>query len=231
MIRFNAVSKIYADAGAAPVAALAGCDLSVARGEFVMVVGPSGSGKSTLLVTAGGMLAPTEGTVRFGDAEVYALSQSERAALRRTRLGFVFQTFNLIPYLSCDENVALPALLAGRPRKAAFERAGALLEQLSLGGRRTHRPSELSVGERQRTAICRSLINEPEVVFADEPTGNLDSRMTGEVMDILCRLNAGGQTILMATHDPRLAGRGTRILSLENGRIVEDRKVREAAAR
>ncbi|MDA8132852.1 MAG: ABC transporter ATP-binding protein, partial [Elusimicrobia bacterium] len=187
--------------------------------------------KSTLLVTAGGMLAPTEGTVRFGDAEVYALSQSERAALRRTRLGFVFQTFNLIPYLSCDENVALPALLAGRPRKAAFERAGALLEQLSLGGRRTHRPSELSVGERQRTAICRSLINEPEVVFADEPTGNLDSRMTGEVMDILCRLNAGGQTILMATHDPRLAGRGTRILSLENGRIVEDRKVREAAAR
>lgn len=231
MIEFHSVTKTYPGIDGDPVDALRDVDLSVRPGEFVVVVGPSGSGKSTLLAAAGGMLQPTEGRVLFDGTEVYGLSSSERAALRRRRVGFIFQTFNLIPYLNCLENTALPAFLEGKPQRTCLERARELLEGLGLGHRLNHKPAELSVGERQRAAICRSLINKPDVILADEPTGNLDTRMTDEVADILRRLNADGQTIIMATHDLRLSRKGTRVITIEEGRVRGDRKISGARAR
>lgn len=230
MIEFQSLSKRYPGPDGESVFALQDVDWRVKSGEFVMVVGPSGSGKSTLLVTAGGMLAPTEGKILFEGRDVYALSPGKRAALRRKRVGFVFQTFNLIPYLNCLENVALPALIDGKPGRASFDRAKSLLDDLGMGRRLLHKPSELSVGERQRTAICRSLINRPDVILADEPTGNLDSGNTDDVLEIFGRLNSEGQTIVMATHDLRLAEKGTRIVSLLDGRIEHEKNVLGRAA-
>ncbi len=224
MIQVDHASKLFPSKNGTPVTALRDISLDISPGEFVMIVGPSGSGKSTLLFTVGGMQHPTEGSVLFADADIYRLSSTKRAALRRTRIGFVFQTFNLVPYLSCLDNVVVPAVLAGKPRGASLRRAATLLERIGLSNRIKHRPSELSVGERQRVALCRSLINDPDVILADEPTGNLDETMTGEVMDILRSLNAGGQTILMATHDPRLAEQGTRLVALRDACIVQDER-------
>lgn len=223
MILVNNASKVFPAKNGHSVAALDRVTLEIGSGEFVMVVGPSGSGKSTLLFTVGGMQHPTEGSVCFGDAELYHLSPSERAALRRKRIGFVFQTFNLIPYLNSVDNVAVPAVLAGLSRRIAIRRARDLLERLGLGDRLKHRPAELSVGERQRVALCRSIVNEPELILADEPTGNLDDALADEVISILADLNSRGQTILMATHNMRLAEHGTRVVSLRAGRVEEDR--------
>ncbi len=222
MIRVDHASKQFPGKSGAPVTALHDISLDINPGEFVMIVGPSGSGKSTLLFTVGGMQHPTEGKILFADTDLYSLSATKRAALRRTRIGFVFQTFNLVPYLSCLDNVIVPAVLAGKPRGTSLRSARELLERIGLSDRLKHRPSELSVGERQRVALCRSLINEPDVILADEPTGNLDEAMTGEVMDILRSLNEGGQTILMATHDPRLAEQGTRLVALRDASVVRD---------
>ena len=210
------------------MAALDKIELAVRPGEFVAVTGPSGSGKSTMLFAIGGMLEPTEGAVELAGTDIYSLSHSERAALRRTRIGFVFQTFNLIPYLTCLENVCLPALLAGGAEADCAERARKLLDGLGLGHRLSHRPAELSVGERQRAALCRSMINNPEVILADEPTGNLDPGITEEVMRIFLSLNSNGQTIVMATHNPRLAGRCSRVVSLDKGRLVDAGQPAEA---
>jgi len=222
MIQVDHASKMFPGKNGSPVTALRDISLNIESGEFVMIVGPSGSGKSTLLFTIGGMQHPTEGKIRFAGADVYSLNAGKRAALRRTRIGFVFQTFNLVPYLSCVDNVVVPAVLAGKPRGASLRRAASLLEQLGLADRLKHRPSELSVGERQRVALCRSLINKPDVILADEPTGNLDEAMTGEVMDIFRSLHDDGQTILMATHDPRLAEQGTRMVALRDASVVLD---------
>lgn len=230
MIQLRSATKGFPGKNNQPVVALRKVDMDVRPGEFVMVVGPSGSGKSTLLFTVGGMQQPTEGDVILNDRDIYSLSPAQRARLRRTRMGFIFQTFNLMPYLSCLENVVLPAVLAGKPRNFSITRSRQLLERLGLGKRLSHRPSELSVGERQRVAICRSLVNEPEVILADEPTGNLDSAMTGEVMQILRDLNSGGQTIMMATHDPNLAEQGTRVIALREGAVVDDRPSRSGEA-
>jgi putative ABC transport system ATP-binding protein len=223
MLKLNSVTRKFPARNGQPVVALRNVDMEVQPGEFVMVVGPSGSGKSTLLFTLGGMQEPSEGNVILDNTDLYRLSPTARAALRRRRVGFIFQTFNLIPYLSCLENVALPAILEGKSTASSKNHARELLERLELGRRLGHRPAELSVGERQRVALCRSLINEPEVILADEPTGNLDRGLTDEVIGILCDLNSSGQTIIMVTHDLTLAEKGTRVIGLREGSVVEDR--------
>lgn len=229
MIQVDHASKLFPGKNGAPVTALKDISLDVDPGEFVMIVGPSGSGKSTLLFTIGGMQHPTEGRVLFMDCDIYSLGATKRAALRRTRIGFVFQTFNLVPYLSCLDNVVVPAVLAGKSRSTSLRSAKNLLERLGLADRLKHRPSELSVGERQRVALCRSLINEPDIILADEPTGNLDETMTDEVMDIFRSLNAGGQTIMMATHNLPLAKQGSRLVALQDASVVQDEQcAREA---
>jgi putative ABC transport system ATP-binding protein len=224
MIRVQRVSKTFPGHNGHPIQALREIEVDIKQGEFVVVNGASGSGKSTLLFTIGALQQPTSGRVTMADADIYTLTTAERAALRRSQIGFVFQTFNLIPYLNCIENVVFPALLDGRTRQDSLIRAQALLESLGLGARLRHRPGELSVGERQRVAICRSLINEPKVILADEPTGNLDAKRTDEVMAIFHGLHAKGLTVVMATHDAQLTQAGTQVLVLEAGAIQENRK-------
>jgi putative ABC transport system ATP-binding protein len=223
MIRIENVSKSYpAPGGGEEVRALSDLSLHIAAGEFVAVVGPSGSGKSTLLHAIGGLSAPTGGQVSLGDARVYDLGVEERTALRLKQVGYVFQTFNLVPYLTCLENVVLPAYLAGKSRADAGAHALRALERLGISARRAHRPGELSVGERQRVGIARAIVNGPKVLLADEPTGNLDPVSADQVMSIFRELNGEGQTVVVVTHDPRLAAQAPRTVRLEAGRLVED---------
>jgi putative ABC transport system ATP-binding protein len=217
MIRVENLTKSFAAPGGGEVHALAGVTLRIDRGDFVAIVGPSGSGKSTLLFAMGGLATPTAGHVFLGETRVYDLDREARAALRRTEIGFVFQTFNLVPYLTCLENVALPALLAGRHRAEAFEAATRVLERLGMSARRSHRAAQLSVGERQRVGIGRALVNGPRVLLADEPTGNLDPATADQAMGLLRELNREGQTIVMVTHDLRLADQAGRIVRLRSG--------------
>jgi putative ABC transport system ATP-binding protein len=220
MIRIENVSKSYpAPGGGEEVHALRGLSLRFAAGELVAVVGPSGSGKSTLLHAIGGMSAPTSGRVLLGETDVYDLDVRARTALRLREVGYVFQTFNLVPYLTCLENVVLPAHLAGTPRRDARARALAMLDRLGIAARRAHKPGELSVGERQRVGIARAIVNGPKVLLADEPTGNLDPASADEVMAILRELSAGGQTVVLVTHDPRLAALAPRTVRLVAGRL------------
>ncbi len=228
MIRLELLTKTFTSRDGRDVLALDGVRLRIAAGEFVAVVGPSGSGKSSLLFAMGGLARPTSGEVILREARLYDLGSGARAALRLRDIGFVFQTFNLVPYLTCAENVALPALLAGRGRAEAFEAATAMLERLGLSTRLGHRPAELSVGERQRVGIGRALVNGPAVLLADEPTGNLDFATAEQVMALFQELNGDGQTIVMVTHDPRLAEMAGRVIRLRAGTVEEDRP---AAAR
>ena len=182
------------------------------------IVGPSGSGKSTLLFAMAGRARDPDRRSRLPRRDARLRFDREgRAALRRTEIGFVFQTFNLVPYLTCLENVALPALLAARPRPEAFEAATRVLERLGMSARRNHRPAQLSVGERQRVGIGRALVNGPRVLLADEPTGNLNPATADQAMGLLRELNAEGQTIVMVTHDLRLADQAGRIVRLRSG--------------
>jgi putative ABC transport system ATP-binding protein len=231
MIRVENVTKSFAAPGGGEIRALDRVHLRVDPGEFVAVVGPSGSGKSSLLFALGGLAAPESGHVYLGETRVYDLDATARAALRRTEIGFVFQTFNLVPYLTCLENVMLPALLAGRSRADAAAAADALLERLGMTARRLHRPAQLSVGERQRVGVGRALVNGPKALLADEPTGNLDPGTADQVMDLFHELSRSGQTIVMVTHDPRLADQAPRLVRLRNGAVEEDRPalVRRAA--
>jgi putative ABC transport system ATP-binding protein len=228
MLRVESVSKGFTARKSAEVRALDGVDLAVDPGELVAVVGPSGSGKSTLLFTAAGLSRPDAGRVTVGGADLYAIPASKRSALRRTEIGLVFQTFNLVPYLTCEENVALPAMLAGRTRRDALAASRALLERLGLAARARHRPAELSVGERQRVAIGRSVINSPKLILADEPTGNLDPVTSAGVVDLLLELAADGRAVVMVTHDPVIAQLANRVVELTAGRVTDIRERRRA---
>ncbi|TVQ22787.1 MAG: ABC transporter ATP-binding protein [Spirochaetaceae bacterium] len=205
------------------VSVLQGVDLTVERGEFVSVMGQSGSGKSTLLYLIGGLDKPDSGDIYIADRNLATLSDEEMSAIRRTRLGFVFQFFNLVPNLTVEENVLLPILLDGGNLSAARGRLTEILETVELTHRRRHRPSELSGGQQQRVAIARALINRPELLLADEPTGNLDSVTSTEVMDLLGKINRETHTsIIMVTHSHECADYGSRRIVVRDGSIVDE---------
>jgi len=205
------------------VAALRGIDLTLADGEYVAVMGPSGSGKSTLLNILGLLDRPDAGTYALGGIETTTLSEERRAALRRDRIGFIFQSFHLIPRLTAAENVELPLTLAGVTPRERRERVAQTLDALGLTPRAHHRPDQLSGGQRQRVAIARATIMAPGLILADEPTGNLDRASGEEVIRALEGLNARGLTLILVTHDPQLGGRARRRIRMDDGAIAEDR--------
>ena len=211
--------------GESIVEALRGVDLEVGAGEVVAVAGPSGSGKSTLLHLLGTLDEPDAGSLEVAGTAVAAMDERARTLFRRLRLGFVFQTFNLLPVLSAEENVELPLWLAGVGGRERRARARAALAEVGLGGRVGHRPDQLSGGERQRVAIARALVHRPLAVLADEPTGNLDSETAVAVMDLLTALNrSGGTAFVVCTHDPALIARAPRRVFLRDGRVVADER-------
>ena len=221
MLKLQSVSKNYSHRGKS-VKALDNVTLEVPRGEFVSVVGPSGSGKSTLLLTLGGMLSPASGRVLVDGQSLYELTSDKRAALRRKTIGFLFQTFNLVPYLTAMENVQVPLFLAGASPSEQNQKAASLLERVGLTDRLDHKPSELSVGQQQRVALARMLANDPAAILADEPTGNLDPDTSETILAFLEELNREGRTIVMVTHDYRAARRAKRILKLVDGSVSPD---------
>jgi putative ABC transport system ATP-binding protein len=204
------------------VHALDEVNLSIEEGDLTAVTGPSGSGKSTLLYTIGGLLTPTRGRVLANGSEVYSLTPRERARFRRENIGFIFQTFELLPYLTALENVILPLLLARVNPENHEDLAMESLEKVGLGNRARHKPGELSGGEQQRVSIARGIVNEPSILLADEPTGNLDRKTGDEITQILHDLNGGGQTIVFVTHDQRKAEEADRVFSMLDGRIVKN---------
>ncbi|MFI6696911.1 ABC transporter ATP-binding protein [Streptomyces sp. NPDC050433] len=215
-VRLRSVTRSYGK-GAAAVTALDRVTLDIPKGTFTAVMGPSGSGKSTLLQCTAGLDRPTSGTVTLGDRELTALSENKLTLLRRERIGFVFQAFNLLPSLTAEQNVALPLRLAGRrPKRGAVLD---VLERVGLRERAGHRPSELSGGQQQRVALARALVTRPDVLFGDEPTGALDSRTGREVLTLLRDMVDGGQTVIMVTHDPMAASHADRVLFLADGRV------------
>jgi len=221
MLRMEAVTKIY-DGRGRTVAGLRSVTLDISKDDFLCVVGPSGCGKSTLLLILGGMLSPTEGRVLLDGQSLYALSPDKRANLRREKIGFLFQTFNLVPYLSALENVQIPLVLAGLNGPCQKERAAALLQQVGLADRLHHKPSELSVGQQQRVALARMLANNPEIILADEPTGNLDPDTGEQIVALLEEINKEGRTVVMVTHDPRFAVRAKKTVRLRTGSVVPE---------
>jgi len=208
--------------GTVVIEALRGIDLEVARGEFVVVAGPSGSGKTSLLNLLGCLDEPDEGQVVFAGADLASLSSADKTALRRRQLGFVFQSFNLLPVLSAFENVEYPLWIDGIPRAERKRRAEEALAAVGLGDRMRHRPDQLSGGERQRVSLARALVHEPLAILADEPTANLDSRTAAAIVDLLARLTAArGPTFLFATHDPAIVARAPRTIRLKDGMVGE----------
>ena len=221
MLRMEEVSKRYRHRGRT-VHALDGATFDIAEGEFVSVVGPSGSGKSTLLLMLGGMLSPSAGRVLLEGQSIYDLGSDRRARLRKEHIGFVFQTFNLVPYLTALQNVQVPLYLAGMDDVTQQQRATALLERVGLADRMDHKPTELSVGQQQRVALARMLANDPAVILADEPTGNLDPETSRQVIAFFEEFNREGRTIVMVTHDPQAARRAKRTLKLESGTVFSE---------
>ena len=207
--------------GAAAVDALAGVSADFERGRYSAIMGPSGSGKSTLMHILAGLDRPTEGSVRIDDVDITALDDADLTRLRRDKLGFIFQFFNLIPVLTAQENIVLPLSIAGRSADPAY--LDQLVETMGLQDRLTHRPAELSGGQQQRVAVARALVSRPAVVFADEPTGNLDSKASEEILRMLRRsVDELGQTVVMVTHDPEAASYADRLLVLRDGLVVHD---------
>jgi putative ABC transport system ATP-binding protein len=221
MIEIINAGKTYRQ-GTREVHALRDVSLSIKKGEFLSIMGPSGSGKSTLLNLIGGLDQPTSGEIFIDDKPLHGISDDELTLIRRRRIGFIFQFFNLLPILTAAENVGLPLLLEGIPFSRINPKAISLLEQVGLGKRTEHRPEQLSGGEMQRVAIARALITDPAVLLADEPTGNLDSHTSEEIFMLLANLNEKGQTIVMVTHDPKAAAYGTRVITLKDGSLSED---------
>lgn len=210
--------------GDSEVTALDGISLDITAGEYVAIMGPSGSGKSTLMNVLGCLDKPDAGIYRLADADVAGLDDDALSAVRNRDIGFVFQGFHLQARRSAEENVALPLRYANIDKNEAQKRAREMLERVGLGHRLHHRPNELSGGQRQRVAIARALINQPKVIFADEPTGNLDSRTSEEIMNLFDELNGQGQTLVLVTHEDDIARRAARIIRMRDGRIQEDRR-------
>ena len=220
-IRLHGIRKLYR-IGGETLAALDGIDLEIGRGEFAALMGPSGSGKSTLMNILGCLDRPSEGSYKLDGAEVAGLSDDALAATRNKKIGFVFQNFNLLPRISALDNVALPLVYAGVGRRERTERAQEMLAAVGLSDRGAHLPNELSGGQRQRVAIARALVNDPHIIMADEPTGNLDTKSTKEIMDIFVRMHEKGHTIILVTHEPEIALRASRQLLVRDGRITRD---------
>ncbi|PIV20910.1 MAG: ABC transporter ATP-binding protein [Deltaproteobacteria bacterium CG03_land_8_20_14_0_80_45_14] len=218
LIEIKTLNKAY-ESGDECVQALVDVDLNIERGEFISVMGPSGSGKSTLLTILGGLNHPTKGDVVIDDIPVYKLSLEKLADFRREYLGFIFQSFQLIPYLTVIENVMLPLSITEKSNKEQMKMAEGILERIGLKGKGKRLPDQLSGGEQERVAIARALVNSPPILMADEPTGNLDSKTGKEIMDLFKSLNEEGQTIIMVTHNPENMAFSTRTLFLKDGRV------------
>lgn len=221
MILLKNVTRTYTH-GTREIRALRAVSLRISAGEFLSVMGPSGSGKSTLLNLIGGLDQPTSGEIFIDDRPLHGISDDELTLIRRRRVGFIFQFFNLLPVLTAAENVALPLLLEGLAFSAVRPKAEALLAKVGLAERVEHRPEQLSGGEMQRVAIARALVASPAVLLADEPTGNLDSRTSQEIFGLLKGLHDEGQTIIMVTHDQKAASYGTRVITLQDGCVAAD---------
>ena len=229
LIDIRNITKVY-EMGEEKVHALSGVTLGVERGEYVGIMGPSGSGKSTLMNLIGCLDTPTAGSYVLNGREVARMTDDELAAIRNQEIGFVFQTFNLLPRTTALHQVELPLVYSGLPRKDRRERAIKALEAVNLTDRMTHHPSELSGGQRQRVAVARALINDPSILLADEPTGNLDSATGAEIMALFDELNAKGNTIVLVTHEEDIAAHARRIVRLLDGRIRDDGPNDRAAA-
>ena len=221
VIELSGIKKIY-QVGGQEVAALAGINLNIAKGEFAALMGPSGSGKSTLMNILGCLDRPTVGSYKLDGQEVATLSDDELAVTRNRRIGFVFQNFNLLSRISAADNVALPLVYAGVGRKEREVKAKKILDAVGLGDRAEHQPNELSGGQRQRVAIARALVNDPHIIMADEPTGNLDTKSTKEIMEIFEGLHQEGRTIILVTHEPDIAACASRQLLVRDGLITRD---------
>lgn len=223
MIVLKAVKKIY-NLGAEDVHALDGVDLTIERNEYISIMGPSGSGKSTLMNVIGCLDTPTEGKYNFEGEPVHEMDDNQLASIRNRKIGFVFQTFNLLAKLTALRNVELPLIYANVPREDRIAQAKSALEKVGLGDRMKHKPNELSGGERQRVAIARALVTNPSIILADEPTGNLDSKSGEEIMKIFNKLHASGNTIILVTHEQYIADHANRTIHLFDGKIRSDDK-------
>ncbi len=221
MIELFDITKTYR-MGEVDITVLLGVSLSVNQGELIAIMGPSGSGKSTLMNIIGCLDRPTSGTYYFEKREISTMTDDELASVRNVKIGFVFQTFNLLPRFSALKNVEVPLIYSGVPSRLRKERAMPLLQQVGLADRMHHKPTELSGGQQQRVAIARALVNHPPLLLADEPTGNLDSRSGEEILNILIGLNRQGVTIIIVTHDQNVAARCKRIITVKDGQILSD---------
>jgi putative ABC transport system ATP-binding protein len=210
--------------GEEEIHALRGVSIEIQRGEYVAIMGPSGSGKSTLMNLIGCLDTPTKGSYLLNDKEVASMNDDELARIRNEEIGFVFQTFNLLPRATALHNVELPLVYAGVSGKARQDRAKLALEKVELTSRASHRPNELSGGQRQRVAIARALVNNPSILLADEPTGNLDSKTGTEIMALFARLHEGGNTIILVTHEPDIAAYAHRVIYIRDGQVEKDAK-------
>ncbi|BDU40434.1 macrolide export ATP-binding/permease protein MacB [Vibrio nigripulchritudo] len=223
LVTLNRICKYYASGEETEVRALDGVDLRIEKGEYLSILGPSGSGKSTLMNVLGCLDTPTSGEYQLGADDVSSLSPNTLAAIRNQKIGFVFQSFNLLEYATALDNVALPLVYSGISAKERKKKAIHLLEQVGLGERLHHKPNQLSGGQKQRVAIARALVNDPQILLADEPTGALDSNSGAEIEKLFKQLHSQGRTIVVVTHDQALAQRTERIITIKDGQVISDR--------
>ncbi|WP_341665008.1 ABC transporter ATP-binding protein [Vibrio sp.] len=223
LVNLNHICKYYSS-GDTEVRALDGVSLNIAQGEFLSILGPSGSGKSTLMNILGCLDKPTQGSYDLDGQNVASLTSNQLAEIRNHKVGFVFQSFNLLEYATALDNVALPLVYSGVPAKERKRRASELLRQVGLGERMEHKPNQLSGGQKQRVAIARALVNDPQIILADEPTGALDSKSGAEIEALFNQLHAQGRTLIIVTHDNALAERTKRVITIKDGKIIADRK-------